>query len=141
MTCTLLYLCAPCCTCVHLAVHVCTLLYMCVPCCTCVYLAVHVCTPCCTCVHLAVHVLLYIHTYTGVEKWRRVFAHINSSLSTYEECSKDCFESVIKEDLFLWKKKGGVSKEEFDKAKKFGVHYQIIDHRLYRQPACMFSAR
>ena len=71
----------------------------------------------------------------------KYFALINSSLSAYKECSTNCFGSVIEEDLAPWRRKGGLSKEEFARAKSFGVHYQVIGHKLYRQEKCLFSAR
>ena len=47
--------------------------------------------------------------------------------------------SVIDSDLAVWKE--GISKEQFDKAKGKGTHYQIINHKLYREDDCMFPAR
>ena len=71
---------------------------------------------------------------------------INESVSAYEDCSNvnsGCYKHVIDEDLKLWKDKGGISKSDFDQAKKGtrGTHYQIIGHKLYRQNDCMFEAR
>lgn len=71
---------------------------------------------------------------------------INESVSKYEDCSNannGCYKSVIKDDLMIWKDKNGITKSDFDKAKKGtrGTHYQIINHKLYRQNDCMFEAR
>ena len=52
---------------------------------------------------------------------------------------------MIDSDLRVWRERGGVEREEFEAVKMSstmrGVHYQIIDHTLYRQEDCMFSAR
>ena len=47
--------------------------------------------------------------------------------------------SGITRDLEVFKK--GITKQMFDKAKDLGSHYQIINHRLYREKDCMFPAR
>lgn len=54
-----------------------------------------------------------------------------------------CYKNVIEEDLKLWRDKGGITKLDFDKAKKEtrGTHYQIINHKLFRENDCMFEAR
>lgn len=49
--------------------------------------------------------------------------------------------SVIDSDLAVWEKKGSIPEEEFKAVKKRGVHYQIINHKLYREEACMFPFR
>ena len=45
------------------------------------------------------------------------------------------------EDLVIWK--DGIPKEKFDDAlrRNLGVHYQIINHKLYRDSECMFPFR
>ena len=52
---------------------------------------------------------------------------------------------MIDSDLRVWRERGGVEWEEFEAVKTSptvrGVHYQIIDHVLYRDEECMFSAR
>ena len=49
--------------------------------------------------------------------------------------------SVIDSDLEVWKKEGGITAEKFKEAKNLGTHYQIINHKLYREDDCMFPAR
>ena len=49
------------------------------------------------------------------------------------------FHSVLEDDLAVWK--NGITKEKFDSAKSKGTHYQIINHKLYREEKCMFPAR
>lgn len=77
------------------------------------------------------------------EKWKKYLEKINSALHDYSDCNQEdcsCHSSVIDSDLSVWKDKG-ISKDQFDKAKERGTHYQIINHKLYREDACMFPAR
>ncbi|KAK3103887.1 hypothetical protein FSP39_022651, partial [Pinctada imbricata] len=49
---------------------------------------------------------------------------------------------VIDEDLSVWEhKEKGITLERFEAAKQRGTHYQIINHKLYRENDCMFPAR
>ena len=73
---------------------------------------------------------------------------INSSLAEYHGCLGrrcDCHGDVIESDLGVWRERGGVKREEFEEVKMSstmrGVHYQIIDHVLYREEDCMFNTR
>ena len=52
-----------------------------------------------------------------------------------------CYDSVVDDDLAVWKERGGIERTEFDAAKQYGVHYQIVNHTLRRQQDCLFSAR
>ncbi|XP_053204522.1 O-glucosyltransferase rumi homolog [Panonychus citri] len=54
--------------------------------------------------------------------------------------SLDCFSPQIESDLSYWMEKG-ITFDDIESAKPHGVHYQIIDHQLYRQPDCMFPTR
>ena len=51
------------------------------------------------------------------------------------------FYRVIDSDFEVWEKAGGITAEKFEAAKKLGTHYQIINHKLYRESDCMFPAR
>lgn len=92
--------------------------------------------------------MLRLHT---ASRWQRYLDLINSSLADYlhsSECKGEkgcgCYASVLESDLEVWREKGGVSWEDFQAAKHQGqraVHYQIIDHKLYRQEECMFGPR
>ena len=42
-------------------------------------------------------------------------------------------------DFSIWQ--GGITKDQFERAKDRGVYYQIINHKLYRESVCMFPAR
>lgn len=67
---------------------------------------------------------------------------ISRAVSQYVGCgnnSCDCYMPVIDNDLQIWS--DGISRSSFELAKKRGVHYQVIDHKLYRQQDCLFTAR
>ena len=44
-------------------------------------------------------------------------------------------------DLQVWMDRGGITAKQFEDAKELGSHYQIINHKLYREKDCMFPAR
>ena len=92
--------------------------------------------------------ILRLHT---ASRWQRYLDLINSSLADYlhsSECKgekgRGCYASVLESDLGVWRERGGVNWEDFQAVKHQGqraVHYQIIDHKLYRQEDCMFGPR
>lgn len=83
----------------------------------------------------------------AVLKWSAYVDLINISLAEVApSLTGDCggHRSVIDADLAVWKDRGGISHKDFLAAKdgRFrGVHYQVIDHTLYREPECMFTPR
>lgn len=67
---------------------------------------------------------------------------IPRAVNQYVGCdndSCDCFTPIIDEDLEMWS--DGISRSSFELAKQRGVHYQVINHKLYRQKDCLFAAR
>jgi len=52
-----------------------------------------------------------------------------------------CDDSVMNDDLEPFEKLGGITKKQFDNSRSRGTHYQIINHRLYREEDCMFPFR
>ena len=66
---------------------------------------------------------------------------VGNSEEVYGGSCDTPFDDVIHNDLSVWKANGGISHEAFEEAKSLGVHYQIIDHKLYREKDCMFGAR
>ncbi|ESP00309.1 hypothetical protein LOTGIDRAFT_225910 [Lottia gigantea] len=79
-------------------------------------------------------------------KWDKYLSLIEEAVSKHKECdSQDCscYDQVIKDDFRVWEKKGEITKKEFETAKErgLGTHYQIINHKLYREEKCMFGAR
>jgi protein glucosyltransferase len=51
------------------------------------------------------------------------------------------YRSVLEDNLKVWKERGIIEKHEIDKSRSYGVHYQIIDHVLYREIKCAFPSR
>ncbi|XP_060565583.1 protein O-glucosyltransferase 1-like [Ruditapes philippinarum] len=75
-------------------------------------------------------------------KWKKYLDKIETAVANYKDCVQDdcsCHSSIIDNDLEVWK--DGISKEELEAAKPRGAHYQIINHKLYREDSCMFPAR
>lgn len=75
-------------------------------------------------------------------KWQKYLKLIDEAVSKYEDCALDdcsCHTSVIDNDLEPFK--AGISRDLFNKANEKGSHYQIIDHKLYREKDCMFPNR
>ncbi|KAK6175502.1 hypothetical protein SNE40_013955 [Patella caerulea] len=81
--------------------------------------------------------------YQKSTKWKKYLLLIDKAVEDYKECEStdcSCYDSVIEDDLSVWKTKG-ITAEGINKAKDNGVRYQIINHKLYREENCMFSAR
>ena len=63
------------------------------------------------------------------------------------------YASTLVDDLRVWRERkggggggggGGVTREDFEAARERvqgGVHYQIVDNVLYRQPHCIIGPR
>ena len=76
---------------------------------------------------------------------------INASLNSYSECEEDdgggcgCHAPTLREDLEPWVQRGAIQWEEFAAAqqnRRSGlVHYQVVNHTLFRQQECMFRFR
>ncbi|XP_058944033.2 protein O-glucosyltransferase 1 [Pocillopora verrucosa] len=82
--------------------------------------------------------------YTMKESWKRYLQEIQQATAKYQDCSNKkcgCYSDVIDDDLRIWKDRGGITKKDFDNSADRGVHYQIIDHKLYREEKCMFTFR
>uniref|UniRef100_A0A182NCX2 Glycosyl transferase CAP10 domain-containing protein n=1 Tax=Anopheles dirus TaxID=7168 RepID=A0A182NCX2_9DIPT len=77
------------------------------------------------------------------EDFNKYYNEIESSLAAYVPCNNtncNCHVDVLKADLKPFKTHG-ITKEMIKRAKQYGTHYQVIDHKLYRQQECMFPAR
>ena len=82
----------------------------------------------------------------AIDSWKKYLENINKAVAAYKDCPNEkigCFKRQIDVDLKIWKDKGGIPKEDFDNAlnRKAGEHYQIINHKLYRQEDCIFPFR
>ncbi|XP_022257572.1 O-glucosyltransferase rumi homolog [Limulus polyphemus] len=76
-------------------------------------------------------------------RWSHYLEKLEQALKEYEPCNAtdcSCHTSVISRDLAPWKKKG-ISQALIQAAKERGTHYQIINHKLYRDSECMFPFR
>lgn len=77
------------------------------------------------------------------ENWSEYLDNIKKATEDYVACEGNCscHSGVIDNDLKIWQDRGGINRDDFDRAKRYGVHYQIINHRLYREEKCMFPSR
>jgi len=74
--------------------------------------------------------------------WTRILKKIEAASASYIPCSSEnctCHESVIKTDLAPFSK--GITLKMLDSVQDRGSRYQVINHRLFREEACMFPAR
>ncbi|XP_074610409.1 protein O-glucosyltransferase 1-like [Acropora palmata] len=82
--------------------------------------------------------------YIIKDSWKSYLDKIDQAVAQYEDCLNKkcaCYSDVVDDDLRIWKDRGGISKSEFDDTAGHGVHYQVIDHKLYRESDCMFPFR
>lgn len=87
---------------------------------------------------------LYFLSVFKLESWKTYLRKIDKATSQYKDCTNKkcaCYSDVIDDDLRVWKDNGGIAKSHFDEAAGRGVHYQIINHKLYREKDCMFPFR
>lgn len=68
-------------------------------------------------------------------------------MAGYKPCSSDaedancsCHTAVLKRDLAPYKSTG-VTQQMIESSAKYGTKYKVFEHRLYRDPSCMFPAR
>ncbi|XP_068714571.1 protein O-glucosyltransferase 1-like [Montipora foliosa] len=82
--------------------------------------------------------------YLNKASWKSYLDKMEQAMAQYKDCSNikcACYSDVIDNDLRIWNDRGGVSKREFDDTAGRGVHYQVINHKLYRENDCMFPFR
>jgi len=90
--------------------------------------------------------LLWIFLLKGEaidDVWKKYMASIEDAeniFSTYRN-KTESFYDTIKHDLQIWNSIGKITKNDMNKALKYSIHYQVIDHKLYRQHSCMFPSR
>ena len=94
--------------------------------------------------------LIYLHfkyllflIFIKDDKWKHILSKIKTATKKYEPCKGNCscHAEVIKNDLQLWKDRGGITKKDVESGLKQSVHYQIMDHKLYREDSCLFPTR
>uniref|UniRef100_A0A914WRT2 Glycosyl transferase CAP10 domain-containing protein n=1 Tax=Plectus sambesii TaxID=2011161 RepID=A0A914WRT2_9BILA len=84
----------------------------------------------------------YAASQQGDVRWQPYLHAIGAAMAQYKECPDQncsCFQSQWESDLEPFK--DGIDRKMIEEAKDRGVHYQIIDHKLYRQEKCMFGPR
>ena len=79
------------------------------------------------------------------QKWKKYLSLIEKALNEYNECefsNCSCYKLQLETDLEPWKS-DGISASLFEKASQVErlSHYQIVDHKLYRNKDSMFPAR
>eukprot|EP00052_Salpingoeca_macrocollata_P015190 m.120611 g.120611 ORF g.120611 m.120611 type:complete len:382 (+) comp19592_c0_seq2:344-1489(+) len=91
--------------------------------------------------HLAVHAEEEFCTADSCEKpeWASLRATINAAVAAHHDCGHDCYQGVLAGSLQPFAE--GITKTQIEKAKPYGVLYQVIDHKLYRQSRCLFETR
>ncbi|XP_076812633.1 protein O-glucosyltransferase 1-like isoform X2 [Clavelina lepadiformis] len=76
-------------------------------------------------------------------KWKSYLERIERAKKDYKPCKGNCtcHSDVITADLKIWKERGGITEADMKKGLEKAVHYQIIDHKLYRAEKCLFPSR
>lgn len=67
---------------------------------------------------------------------------ISDAMKNYLPCKSEkcsCHIDVLKSDLKPYE--NGITREMLDEVKRFGILYQIIDNKIYRQTDCNFPSR
>ncbi|KAM3933085.1 protein O-glucosyltransferase 1 isoform 1-T1 [Leptodactylus fuscus] len=75
-------------------------------------------------------------------RWLPYVNRIHKRVQSYKPCDNEtCFNGLIHKDLAPFQ--SGISRDLMKNvfSRKLGTHYQIINHRLYREDDCMFPAR
>jgi len=91
-------------------------------------------------------ILLWIFLLKGEaidDIWKKYKTNIEDAekLFSNNKNKTEFFYDTIKHDLQIWKSIGKITKNDMSKALKYSIHYQIIDHKLYRQHSCIFPSR
>ncbi|KAI6650394.1 hypothetical protein LOD99_5831 [Oopsacas minuta] len=73
------------------------------------------------------------HPYT----WLREIRQLQNS----SDCNDNCFQGQLEHDFLIWRQKGRIDYESFQATYKHGIHYQIINGKIYRQELCLFPSR
>lgn len=90
---------------------------------------------------------LLLFTKEANTKWADYIERFRNQTSNYRDCDPDrsgqgcaCFKPQIDLDLANWIDVK-LDAQLLSTSKSFGVHYQIIDNKLYRQKSCLFQPR
>lgn len=67
---------------------------------------------------------------------------IEQALAEYAPCEEKncgCHAGTITKSLYPFR--DGITKQMIDSVRQYGTKYQIIGHKIYRDPNCLFPAR
>lgn len=67
---------------------------------------------------------------------------IQQAIAEYQPCEEKncgCHAATITKSLYPFR--DGITKKMIESVHQFGTKYQIIGHKLYRDPSCLFPAR
>ncbi|XP_066143903.1 O-glucosyltransferase rumi homolog isoform X2 [Euwallacea fornicatus] len=85
-----------------------------------------------------------LNKYTKANvKYKKYLNLIQDAKHVYKPCNTNhcnCHAPVISQDFRMFKEKG-ISESLIQNVKTKGTKYQIVDHKLYREPNCMFPSR
>lgn len=76
-------------------------------------------------------------------KYIKYLKLIDQARRNYKPCNENrcnCHAGVMSHDLKIFKERG-ISEKLINNIKSKGTKYQIINHKLYRDPNCMFPSR
>ena len=78
-----------------------------------------------------------------LDVWKKYMTSIEDAENIFStnRNKTESFYDTIKHDLQIWNSIGKITKNDMNKALKYSIHYQVIDHKLYRQHSCMFPSR
>ena len=80
----------------------------------------------------------FIYSYqNNTTPWRQYILNAQNS----SDCYDHCYKTQIISDFKYWSQQDGIHYSHFERALKFGIHYQILDGKVYRQNDCLFSFR
>ncbi|KAK2163625.1 hypothetical protein LSH36_76g03039 [Paralvinella palmiformis] len=87
-------------------------------------------------------IIIIVGVHGSAAKWNKYKKAIDVAVKKYKPCTSNdcsCYQSMLDNDLSTWEE--GIRRSDFDAAIDRGTHYQIINHKLYRQTECMFPFR
>eukprot|EP00117_Sycon_ciliatum_P021999 scpid85297/ scgid19107/ Protein O-glucosyltransferase 1; CAP10-like 46 kDa protein; KTEL motif-containing protein 1 len=85
-------------------------------------------------------------SYASQDKWDKYLHRIAIANASYTGCgssdeASSCYADVIADDLSAWRSRG-IGKADIERAgATLATRYQVLNHKLYRNPRCVFPAR
>eukprot|EP00730_Choanoeca_flexa_P006881 TRINITY_DN12240_c3_g1_i1.p1 TRINITY_DN12240_c3_g1~~TRINITY_DN12240_c3_g1_i1.p1 ORF type:complete len:408 (+),score=48.72 TRINITY_DN12240_c3_g1_i1:2-1225(+) len=82
----------------------------------------------------------FLHQSEYDEEWARQLADkISAAQAQHQDCESHCYDNVIEQDLMPFE--GGITTAQLNAIDPYGVRYQIINHKVYREERCNFPSR